>query len=290
MKKHLQHSHNHSLAIFITVALLLALLLSPPASAQKSPRPILYTYYRQMGWGDRIELGYVDTVGDLWALNGHDAKLHWPYDTEEQIQFLADHEFEHIGRMEYEDLFDLKSLVLAAEKDEGAPYSAACDAGTQYTYAVRYDKDGNAEPVLLGMSGDSCFENTDPNAQGLYLAARRLFPNVTCYAGLMGPVGFLPVRIIDFCKLGDLTGSTVKAWYIDCESGPRELALNAKDQSIILDDIQNGIVTGKVSASGITGGYRDFSFWRGDKCIGRISIYNGLLYCSDGMYAIERQH
>ena len=277
------------ITVFLLFAVLFSCLLPSSVYAEKSPRPILYTYYRQMGWGDRIELAYVDSNGDLWVLNGHDSKLHWPYKAEEQLQFLEENKFENIGRLKHDDLFDLESLVYAVEKSDAPSYSAACDAGTERTYAVQYDRDGHAEAILLGMSGDDCFENPDPNAQGLYLAARKLFPNVTCYAGLMGPVGFIPASIVDFCKLGDITGATVKAWYIDCESGPSEISLSQKDQSLILSDVQNCVVTGKVSAIDTTGGYRDYSFYRGDNCLGSISIYNGLLYRSDGMYSIERK-
>ena len=51
----------------------------------------------------------------------------------------------------YNDLFDLKSLVYAVEKSDAPSYPAACDAGTERTYAVQYDRDGNAEAILLGM-------------------------------------------------------------------------------------------------------------------------------------------
>jgi hypothetical protein len=274
---------------FLILALLFSFLLPSSAFAEKDPRPVLYTYYRQMGWGDRIELAYVDSDGDLWALNGYDANLHWPYKAEEQLQFLEENKFENIGKLKHDDLFDLTSLVNSVTESDAPSHPAACDAGTERTYAVQYDRDGNAKAVLLGMSGDDWFENEDPNAQGLYLAARRLFPHVTCYGGLMGPVGFIPVSIVNFCKLGDLTGATVKACFIDCESGPSEISLSRKDQAQILYDVQNCIVTGKVSAADTTGGYRDYSFFQGDKYLGGISIYEGLLYCSDGMYSIERK-
>ena len=273
---------------FLSFALLFSFLLPASACAETPSRPILYTYYQQVGWGDRVEIAYVDSGGDLWALNGYASNLHWPYKTEEQIQFLAEYEFENVGRLKHDELFALESLINAVEESDVPSYPVACDAGTEQTYAVRYGRDGGAEAVLLGMSGDDCFENTDPNAQGLYLAAHRLFPHVTHYGGIMGPVGFIPVRMTDFCKLGDLTGAVVKAYDMDCESGPNEISLSEKDQAQILDDVQNGLVTGKVSAIATTGGCIDYCFYRGDKLLGSISIYEGLLYCSDGMYTIER--
>ena len=187
----------------ILIALLLSLgfLLSSPACADHTPRPILYTCYRQMGWGDRVEIGYADSNGDLWTLNGYDSELEWPYGPEAQLQFLEEHDFCHIGTLTHDDLFDLESLVYAVEAFDGPSFPVAEDAGTERAYAIKYDRDGNVEPVLLGMSGDDMFENPDPNAQGLYLAAHKLFSNVTCYGESMGPAGFTPVSISEFCGL-----------------------------------------------------------------------------------------
>ena len=275
----------------VIVCLLLFVFLLPlsaHAADTAPPVPILYTYYRQVGWGDRIEIGYVDSRGDLWELYGYDSDLHWPYAAEAQIQYLQGKEFEKAGHIDFDDLFDLKSLVYAVEEFDGPSHPVAEDAGTERAYAVRYDKDGTAEPILLGMSGDDMFENPDPNAQGLYLAVHSLFPKVTRYGDSMGPSGFQPVGIAEFCGLGDLNNASVKAFYMDCESGPREIELSLKDQSQILEDVRHGVVTGKVSAIATTGGFKDYYFFRGDENLGRISIYDGLLYYSDGMYSMER--
>ncbi|MCR5090065.1 MAG: hypothetical protein K6C08_11215 [Oscillospiraceae bacterium] len=273
----------------LAVLLVLSMLLPCSVCAESGPsHPILYTYYRQMGWGDRVELAYVDSSGGLWFLDGYDSGLRWPYDPEDQIRFLKENEFENLGRLDQDDLFDLKSLIRSVEIFDGSPQPAACDAGTEYSYAVRYDRDGNPEPVLLGMSGDDMLENPDPNAQGLYLAAHQLFPGVTCYGGSMGPVGFIPVSIADFCKFGDMTGASVRAFYTDCEAGPSEIELTASQQARILDVVMNGVVTGKVSSIYTTGGYTDYFFYRGDESLGSISVYDGRLYCPDGMYSIGR--
>ncbi len=273
----------------IAVVLVLSILLPCSAYAKSVPvRPVLYTYYRQVGWGDRLEIAYVDSEGELWTLDGYDSELHWPYTAEEQILFLEENGFENQGRLAYDEFFDLKSLIHSVKAFDGPSQPAAEDAGTERSYAVRYDRDGNPEPVLLGMSGDDMFENPDPNAQGLYLAVHKLFPGVTCYGGPMGPAGFTPVSITDFCKLGDLSGASVRAFYTDCEAGPAERELTDSQQAQVLNDVMNGMVTGKVSAINTTGGYTDYCFYRGDKSLGGISVYQGWLYCSDGMYSIER--
>ena len=273
--------------IIVVCFFVLAFLISVPGYADKPPvRPILYTYYRQLGWGDSVQIGYVDSNGDLWALKGNDSELEWPGGRENQLRYLAEHEFEKIGKLDHDDLFDLKSLVDVVKKDEGPALPGANDAGTESTYAIQYDRDGNAVPVLLGMSGDDVYENMDPSAQGLYLAARRLFPYVTCYGGDIGPVGFIPVSLTSFCHLGDLSRASVKAYYMDCETGPKQRELSEEEQSEIIKEIMNSNVTGKVSATDITGGFTDYYFYNGNEVLGHISIYNGKLYHSDGMYSI----
>ncbi len=273
--------------IIVVCFFVLALLISVPGYADKPPvRPILYTYYRQLGWGDSVQIGYVDSNGDLWALKGNDSELEWPGGRENQLRYLEEHQFEKIGKLDHDDLFDLESLVGVVKKDEGPALPVANDAGTESTYAIQYDRDGNASTVLLGMSGDDVYENLDPNAQGLYLAARRLFPFVTCYGGSIGPVDFIPVSLTSFCHLGDLHGASVKAYYMDCETGPKERDLSKEEQSDIINEIMNSNVTGKVSATDITGGFTDYYFSIGNEELGHISIYNGKLYHSDGMYSI----
>ena len=55
----------------------LALGILAPAQAER-PKIILYTAYRQMGWGDAVQIGAVDENGGLWAVIGSDAELKWP--------------------------------------------------------------------------------------------------------------------------------------------------------------------------------------------------------------------
>ena len=43
----------------------------------------------------------------------------------------------------------------------------------------------------------------------------------------------------------------------------------------------------KVSATDTTEGYTDYYFYKGDEELGHISVYNGRLYRSDGLYSIE---
>lgn len=268
-------------------------LAEAPAAAVPG-QIILYTCYRQVGWGDRVQIGCVDADGCLWLLTGYDSTLQWPYETEAQLEYLqAAHGMEPVGQLNPEEVFDLKSLVISTEDQGHASQPAANDAGTESSYAVQYDPEEQAHVILLGMSGDDCFENFDPNAQALYQTLRRLFPQVTCYGGNMGPEGFQPVPIRTFCGMEqlDLDSLTVSAVYMDCEAGPRELIVSEEEHQYLFNLIRHGKVTGKANATLTTGGTTcyDFSDPSG-RFLASLELYQGLLVRSDGMYTITNDH
>ncbi len=261
-----------------------------PEDAAASRQIILYTYYRQMGWGDRVQIGCVDADGCLWLTTGHDSTLKWPYKTEEQLEYLqSSSEMELIGQLKGKELFDLKSLIFSTEDQGHASYPAANDAGTECSYAVLYDRENNAQCILLGMSGDDCFENFDPDAQALYRYLRQIFPQVTCYGGNIGPVGFQPVPIRVFCGLEglDLDSLVISGFFVDCEAGPCKLNISEEDRLYLLRLIQYGKVTGKANATMVTGGTTcyDVSDPSGG-FLASLELYQGLLVRSDGMYFI----
>ena len=271
----------------VTVLLLGAMV---PALAER-PRIILFTAYRQVGWGDAVQLGCVDMDGGLWVAAGHDAKLEWPYGWEKQVAYLqtSDHLTE-AGRLSHDELFSLKSLISCVQATEAKPVGWMCDAGTESSWAVRYDRDGNPEAVLLGMTGDDLLENTDVNAQALYLKLRALFPFVRSYAGEMTGWGFQPVSLAEFCHLDgiDWDGVKVSAYYNDCESGPKELEVTEDKEKEILDFMKTALVTGKENATDVTGGMTSIFFSdRDGKPMGAIELYGGLLIRGDGMYSIK---
>ena len=164
------------------------------------------------------------------------------------------------------------------------------DAGTERSYAVQYDNEEQAHCILLGMSGDDCFENTDPDAQALYLYLRTMFPQVTCYGGDMGPRGFEPVSIRTFCNLEGLDPDhlEITACYVDCETGPLPITLTEEDRLALLDLIRNGVVIGKSNATMVTGGTTSYDLSDPDgNYLTSLEFYEGLLVRSDGMYAIS---
>lgn len=278
---------------FLLILLLAGMHTAAWAAAPKAPAPrqtILYTYYRQAGWGDRVQIGCVDADGGMWLLTGYDSALKWPHETKEQLDYLrtAGH-MESVGQLGSEELFELKSLIISTADQGHASHPAANDAGTEYSYAVQYDRDGQACCVLLGMSGDDCFENFDPNAQALYLYLRQSFPQVTCYGGSMGPIGFQPVSIRTFCGMEglDLSGIVVSSSYIDCEAGPRQLTVSEEDRQYLLNLIRYGKVTGKANSTATTGGTVCYGLSdQAGNFLASLELYKGLLVRSDGMYAI----
>ena len=270
----------------VLICLLLVLALCAGACAEG--RPILYTVYRQMGWGDAFQAGFVDEDGGLWMLKGSASDMDWPFKLEDQLEYLAHADgLQSLGALDYDALFDLKSLVYSVEAQPVQPQGVANDAGTEISYALNYTKDGGMEVVRLGMSGDDVYENTDPNAQALYLMLRRLFPGVNCFGDGMGPAGFQPVPVADFLGIDRdaIRDAQVRACIMDCEEGPIPTECDADTAREI---VLNGTVTGKANASEISGGMTDIAFYDADdKWIAGYQIYNGLLVRGDGMYTIE---
>ncbi len=277
--------------LLIAVALLMIGILGS-AQAER-PSIILYTAYRQVGWGDAVQIGAIDIDGGLWTARGYDSELKWPYGWENQIAYLQTSDFlAEAGKLTNDDLFALKSLVSTVSAPEGKPSGWMCDAGTESSYALRYDREGNAEAILLGMTGDDFLENTDPNAQALYLKLRLLFPFVRCYAGEISESwGFQPVPLAAFCGLEgiDWDSVTVSAVYEDCEAGPRELEVTEGEAKRVISLMKNGVVTGKENALCVTGGTKALFFIdRDGKAVGSITLYNGLLVRNDGMYSVQK--
>lgn len=279
-----------SIVLFILV-LITGILLAGAGTAEArsdDPQIILYTYYRQMGWGDRVQIGFMDEDGGLWTLSGYDSALNWPYKPEEQLQYLSSEQmkFTEEKKLDHDDTFSIKSLIYEVEDQGSKSIPAANDAGTEKSYAVLYSSEGEPEFILLGMSGDDFFENSDPDAQALYLILRRLFPIVTSYAyGPIGPHGFISTPIAEFLGLDtdSLVNAEIKGFYNDCEVGNIPLELTEKDKENLLYLIRNGRVTGKADNIISTGGYDVFSFYDPEgNFIESISFYEGNLATNDG--------
>jgi len=272
----------------IALLLTIMIMMSLSVFAEAEPRQIiLLTEYRQMGWGERYALGVVDDEGGLWSY----ACSSWtdlPFEMTELILWAENNnEFEYLGTLSSSQLREVKSLVITVRHGEGKPAQAACDAGTQSSYACRRDKDGKIETVLLGMSGDDMYENTDPSAQTLYRILRQCFAAVTAYDGEQGmsPKGFKAVSLEEFCGYDglDLTALTLTAYRHDCEEGniPTEPVLTG-------GDIASMIVTGKKNSLSVTGNTTVYAFTDDDgDTVAAFEFYGDLLVMNDGMYTVS---
>ncbi len=280
----------------IVLFFIAGMILSGPRKtmADSAPRIILYTFYTQLGWDDFVEIGSLDEKGMIRTLSGNPSDLGWPSEPEARQEYLRHTEkFSVEGTVKFNKLFSIKSLINCVENQERNPVYAADDAGTEESYAVRYSKDGEPTFILLGISGETKFENTDTNAQALYLLLRQLFPGITDFAydeDRMGPAGFIPVSIADFTGLDPNTvmNAEIVSVYADCEEGniPREMAEEEKTNLISL--IRNGKVTGKADCLMPTGGFSIYYFYDPDgNSIGTIGFEDGLLIADDGRYYFE---
>ena len=267
------------------------------SAADSTPQIILYTYYRQLGWGDRVQIGFLDKDGNIGIMNGHDSGLKWPYTASEQLAYLnanrSKFQLEKLSKPY--DIFSINSLVLSVEDQGDKTVSAANDAGTEKSYAVRYSREGEPEIILLGQSGDDYFENFDPDAQALYRLLRQLFPLVTCYAYRadgMGPQGFTPVPLTAFIGIDAeaIRNASVEGYLSDCEAGPIPLEMTEETTETLRSFILNGRVTGKADAVISTGGYYMYSFFDAEgKLIGSVDLDGGRLVRNDGTYYITAE-
>ncbi len=268
------------------------LLLMPVLASAREDRMVLIQIYQQVGWGDRMQVGCMDESGGLWKMEGSASRLKWPSDFDRQLEVLnARTGLEPMGKLSWDDAFSLQSLVLAVPKQEIKSRAMACDAGTQKCLAVRYDREGKAEAVCVAMTGDTEFENTDPNAQALFEQARRLFPFVTCYAGLSGfSWGYTPVSLLSFLKDPVLPEGEmrVEAWNDDCEAGPVRLEVTSEEEKRLNRLLREARVTGKANAMSVTGGTTGVRFLDGEgHTVIVLTLYEGLLVEGDGMYRLE---
>ena len=255
---------------------------------QQARNIILLTEYQQMGWGENFQFGALDDNGILWTY-GSSTREDIPYKAEALLAWAESSDrLEAAGTVSREALSDMISMVNTVTAQDVVSHSYACDAGVQTSYAIRKDRDGKAEIIVLGMAGDETFENTDPAAQSLYKSLLSLFRSVTSYAGggIIAPVGFQTVDILSFCGYEgvDLTKYIMTAYANDCETGAYET-----EPGINAADIMSMTVTGKQNSMSTTGNTVTYCFTDSNgNMIAAFEFYNDLLVCPDGMYTIKK--
>ncbi|MBQ9009005.1 MAG: hypothetical protein IJ088_06715 [Clostridia bacterium] len=279
----------------IVFSLILLMLPSLCSGEERKPgRIVLMTDYRQQGWGDLVQIGCMDEDGCLFGMSGADEQLRWPWKEEDKRAFLENsEELRFLGQLEEDDRFAILSLVSDVGTQSGVKGFGGCDMGTENTCAVRYSREGTPEFILLGQSGDRCYENTDPSAQALYRWARRLFPGIRCYAygdvGI-GPQGYEARPLATFLNISEsvLDGAEISCMDMDCEAGPIPVELSEEESAALRELLRSGMVTGKANSLSVTGGTRAYVLRQPDGTwIGSVDLYGGLLVRGDGMYTIE---
>lgn len=251
---------------------------------------MLMSVYRQQGWGDRLQIGVIDADGGVWYAEFDEGLSDFPSDGEGRVEYVKSHAIlSKYAELDNYDTERIKSILWSIEPAEVNILPAACDAGSQASYAVSYGRDGERPVITLGISGDDLYENTDPNAQELYLVLRQAFPQLISYYGTegMSPAGFEPVPIAEFLHINDIDAAslTVKTYLTDCEEG-----LIETENDTTPDEMLSRYVVGKENCMSVTGGTYDLVFSDTDgEYVFSISLYHGLLVTNDGMYRLDTQ-
>lgn len=261
-------------------------------AAEEMARPLLVTWYLQMGWGSKMQAGCLDDRGALWFGELADAsKLSLKTPEDVATYFSENGLFTRIGEVDSVRMTELESMVTALDEEDIREVGWANDAGTEYSYAFQNSEE-EVESVLLGTSGDRGLENGNGNAQALYFELRSLFPGVTSYAGRtgMGPEPFEPRPLMEFCGFKPLDAERVSATVCssDCESGSTEQKLTREETAALIERLANMVIVGKQSALSVTGGVDSYVFSDADgNVLGQCAFFDGMLYQSDGMYWLE---
>lgn len=277
-----------SISIIMVLTMVIVCALSACAENTTPRSIILMTEYQQMGSGEEFQLGALDSEGNLWTYRS-ETRGDIPFDKEGLLAWAETTDQLVEGKqISDDDLMDIVSLDKTVPAQEISCTSYACDAGEQTSYAIRKDRKGGMEIVVLGISGDDTYENTNPGAQSLYKTLRDLFPGVKAFEkdANAAPAGFQETDILTFCgyKDIDLTMLNLRAYANDCETGLSEI-----DPAITAEEIAGMRVTGKKNSMCTTGNTIIYKFTdeNGDTraCF---EFYGDLLVRNDGMYSIKR--
>ena len=270
------------------------------SETEDNPRVIMYAIVKEKPDSETFNVCLIDEEGDVWTSRN---------DLTEQegdlLQLLAErrdmksdsllYNAEN-GRDVLEDRFkDLTAMADLVEKANGDAVPTGADTDEERVYALKYDADGNAEPVLLGVCGSAVFENKDRNAQALYqfmLQFQYLTPPCGWAAEGLAPHGFQTVSVREFFGLENVDAETavITAAMSDCETGFIDVRLTEEDRKKVLALLERGLVIGKHDPWMVTGGTMNYFFYdETGNCIGSIATYeeDSLAVGPDGMYTLS---
>lgn len=296
-------------AFFLTIALAVCVSAScsaagpedtPAPTPEERPRVIMYSVLKEEPDGDTFSICCIDRDGKIWTTRNVSAEqeddilriLLERRDMKPDSLLYSTENGKDVLESRFKDLAVMADLV---EKANGSPEPTGADTGEEAVYALKYDGDGNPEPVLLGMCGSRVFENKDQNAQALY-QFMTLFQSFTLPCGYaqegLTPLGFTPVSVREFFGLENVNAETavITVKMSDCEEGFIDVRLTEEDRRKALALLERGVVIGKHDPWMVTGGTINYFFHdENGKFIGCIETYeeDSLAVGPDGMYTLS---
>ena len=275
------------------------------AAAEYAP-VFLYCVQDKRETDGKIGVYCIDEAGMIWRTGEADLKP--DYSEEDLIQLLQERrgmtrrtetlESPGYGMHSKEWIKEQAQRAASIPAAEGTPEETGVNTDETAVYALKNNKDGSTESVLLGMSGRRLFENTDPDAQALYqFMWMQLFREVETFKPSYGfaaegiaPYGFRTVSVREFFGLEKADAATVVITAVenDCEEGPKEVPVTEKDREWALAMLERGIITRKVNDLSVTGGTASYLFHSAEgEYLGSIELYEGLAVKHDGMYQMS---
>ena len=275
------------------------------AAAEYAP-VFLYCVQDKRETDGKIGVYCIDEAGVIWRTGEADLKP--DYSEEDLMQLLQERrgmtrrtetlESPGYGMHSKEWIKEQAQRAASIPAAEGTPEETGVNTDETAVYALKNNKDGSTESVLLGMSGRRLFENTDPDAQALYqFMWMQLFWEVETFKPSYGfaaegiaPYGFRTVSVREFFGLEKADAATVVITAVenDCEEGPKEVPVTEKDREWALAMLERGIITRKVNDLSVTGGTASYLFHSAEgEYLGSIELYEGLAVKNDGMYQMS---
>ena len=279
-----------------------------PPEAESLPEVILFSVFRPNPGSSRFTVACIDRAGDFWY--AEEADVEWPARVQDVVETVirrrgmtrkesligTGYDGETLDRSRFTEL---ASMAAAAETQDSRPVKTGADFGQEEIYALRRNRDGEEEAVLLGISGSYVFGNQDRNAQALY---RFMWRQLRRYCGAPGgfgyaseiamPRGFEMITVRDFFGLQDVNAETavITAALEDCETGMLEADLTEEGTAFARKLLTRGVIIEKRNSLVTTGGTFSYFFSDGEgRLLGRIDTFEGntLAVARDGMYTIS---
>lgn len=273
---------------------------TPASRPQDCPRIIMYSILKENPDSETFSVCCIDAAGKIWTVRDVPAEQEG-----DLLQLLAERSDMKSDSLLYnvengkdvlEDRFkDLATMADLVEKANGDAVPTGADTGEERVYALKFDADGNPEPVLLGVCGSAVFENKDRNAQALYqfmLQFQSLTPPCGWAAEGLSPHGFKTVSVREFFGLENVNAETavITAAMSDCETGFIDVELSEENRKKALALLDRGVVIGKHNPWMVTGRTMNYFFYdENGKCTGSIETCeeDSLAVGPDGMYTLS---